>query len=180
LPSNVSFHSMTREDIPAMKRLNQTLLPIPYPDSYYRETLSDLTIHDLTLLAFWNDHPVTAAIKCREEKGMLVGAIRCRVLHPIHFAAPGELPRKDAPIVLYLSTLSVLAPYRGCGIAAAMLREIEKRGVEQHGCGTAGAHVWELNEEGLRWYNKNGFVVKRKQEGYYRRLKPQTAMVVEK
>lgn len=41
------------------------------------------------------------------------------------------------------------------------------------------AHVWEANEEGVEWYVKRGFVVVGGVvERYYRRLRPQGAVVV--
>lgn len=41
------------------------------------------------------------------------------------------------------------------------------------------AHVWEVNEEGVEWYVKRGFVVVGGLvESYYRRLRPQGARVV--
>lgn len=41
------------------------------------------------------------------------------------------------------------------------------------------AHVWEVNEEGVEWYVKRGFVVVGGLvETYYRRLRPQGARVV--
>lgn len=82
--------------------------------------------------------------------------------------------------MLYLSTLVLLSPYRGHGIAARMLDVMVRRAVNDHGVSSVGAHVWEANEEGLSWYRKRGFKELRREEGYYRRLDPQGALVMVK
>ncbi|KAK1812061.1 hypothetical protein LTR12_013564 [Friedmanniomyces endolithicus] len=174
LPPNVYFRACTKEDLPALKRLNSLLLPIPYPESFYREILEDSLTSNITLLASWHDHPSTTG----QEKGRLIGAIRCRLFAhsmqdpALHNSAPDERP------MLYLSTLVLLSPYRSHGIAAGMLRLLIVRAIEQYGIGSVGAHVWEANTEGLAWYAKRGFRVVGREDGYYRRLKPSGVVVV--
>ncbi|KAK3652056.1 hypothetical protein LTR56_003281 [Elasticomyces elasticus] len=170
LPPNVHIRACTKADIPALKRLTSLLLPIPYPDSFYREILEDSLTNNITLIASWHDDPSTT----NQEKGRLVGAIRCRL-----FAHPHGTPAiaHEKPM-LYLSTLVLLSPYRSHGIAAQMLRLLIVRAVEQYGIGSVGAHVWEANQEGLEWYAKRGFRVVGTEESYYRRLKPSGAVVM--
>ncbi|TKA30271.1 hypothetical protein B0A54_15348 [Friedmanniomyces endolithicus] len=174
MPPNVHFRTCTTEDIPAFKRLNSLLLPIPYPESFYREILEDSLTNNITLLATWLDDPSTIG----KEKGRLVGAIRCRLFAhsldspALHSSAPDEKP------MLYLSTLVLLSPYRSHGIAAQMLHLLIVRAIEQYGIGSVGAHVWEANTEGLEWYAKRGFRDVGREEGYYRRLKPSGVVVV--
>ncbi len=174
LPPNVHFRGCTKEDVPAFKRLNSLLLPIPYPESFYREILEDTLTNNITLLATWHDDPSTIG----QEKGRTIGAIRCRLfansLHDVatHSSAPDEKP------MLYLSTLVLLSPYRTHGIAAEMLRLLIVRAIGQYGVGSVGAHVWEANTEGLEWYAKRGFRVVGREDGYYRRLKPSGVVVV--
>ncbi|TKA28775.1 hypothetical protein B0A54_15964 [Friedmanniomyces endolithicus] len=174
LPPNVHFRACTREDLPALKRLNSLLLPIPYPESFYREILEDSLTNNITLLANWHDDSCTIG----QEKGRLIGAIRCRLFaHSVqdpalHSSAPDEKP------MLYLSTLVLLSPYRSYGVAAEMLRLLIVRAIGQYGIGSVGAHVWQANTEGLEWYAKRGFRVVGREDGYYRRLKPSGVVVV--
>lgn len=174
LPPNVELRECRKEDIKSFKRLNSLLLPIPYGDSFYRETMEDAVTSNITLVALWHDNLTTAA----NEKGTLVGAIRCRLLTNLPGGAPVP-QRKEGPM-LYLSTLVLLSPHRGHGIAAKLLDVMVRRAVNDYGVSSVGAHVWEANEEGLAWYCKRGFREMRREEGYYRRLDPQGAVVVVK
>lgn len=61
-----------------------------------------------------------------------------------------------------------------------LLQAIVQRAVELHGVRCVTAHVWEANEEGLEWYKKRNFEILGKEEGYYRKLKPQGAFLVRK
>ena len=80
--------------------------------------------------------------------------------------------------MLYISTLTLLSPYRHLGVAAHLLARVEKVAKEKYRVGAVGAHVWVANTEGLEWYRKRGFIEVKKEEGYYSRLKPNTAVVV--
>jgi len=188
LPPNVDLRACTKEDISAFKRLNSLLLPIPYPESFYREILEDSLTNNITLLALWHDDP---ALKGK-EKGRLVGAIRCRLLaHPpgSSLTDPGATRAQgggqagtagtDGPM-LYLSTLVLLSPYRHYGIATHMLNLLTKRAVDDYGISSIGAHVWEANDDGLEWYRKRGFRDVGREEGYYRRLNPSGAVVMQR
>lgn len=184
LPPNIHLRKCIAEDTPAFKRLNTLLLPIPYPESFYKEILSDPLTSDLTLLAFWRDNP---ALK-DSEKGRLVGAIRCRLLTQpppptantnIHTQTKSvaKVVAKEVPM-LYLSTLVLLSPYRHYGVASHMLNVLTRRAIEGYGIRSVGAHVWEANAEGLEWYRKRGFREVGREEGYYGRLRPSGAVVV--
>ncbi|KAK3113337.1 hypothetical protein LTR53_009459 [Teratosphaeriaceae sp. CCFEE 6253] len=173
LPPNVHIRACTKADVAAFKRLNSLLLPIPYPESFYGEILSDTLTNNITLLATWHDDPCTFG----QDKGRLIGAIRCRLFaHPL--VSPSDSASAGEKPMLYLSTLVLLAPYRSYGIAAQMLHLLTVRAVEQYGIGSSGAHVWEANQEGLEWYAKRGFKIVGREAEYYRRLKPSGAVVV--
>lgn len=172
LPPNVELRGPTKEDMPSFKKLNSLLLPIPYPESFYKEILANPVDRSITLMALWHDSPSDIG----RAKGRLVGAIRCRLFaHP-----PGNSASKariDGPM-LYLSTLVLLSPYRGYGIAAHMLDSLIRSAVQDYEITSVGAHVWEANEEGLEWYRKRGFRVVNREPGYYRRLNPPDAVVM--
>ncbi|GAB1727802.1 hypothetical protein NU195Hw_g2123t1 [Hortaea werneckii] len=76
LPPNIHLRACTQADLPALKRLNALLLPIPYPEAFYREIVQDEVTNNLTLLALWHDDPSQKG----REKGILVGAVRGRLL----------------------------------------------------------------------------------------------------
>lgn len=172
LSPNVELRGPTKEDMPAFKKLNSLLLPIPYPESFYKEILADPVDRSITLMALWHDSPADIG----KAKGRLVGAIRCRL-----FAKPpgnsATRARKDGPM-LYLSTLVLLSPYRGHGIAAHMLDNLIRTAVDDYEITSVGAHVWTANEEGLEWYRKRGFREVNRDSGYYRRLNPTDAVVM--
>ena len=172
LPPNVEIRGPTKEDMPSFKKLNSILLPIPYPDSFYKEILAEPVDRSITLVALWHDSPSDIG----KAKGRLVGAIRCRLFNK----PPGNSASKarvDGPM-LYLSTLVLLSPYRSHGIAAHMLDCLIRSAVDDYGITSVGAHVWEANEEGLQWYRKRGFREVSREVGYYRRLRPQDAVVM--
>lgn len=120
----------------------------------------------LTLMALWHTpQGQDNANGEAKEQPRLVGAIRCRIL-----------PSSQ----LYISTLSVLAPYRAHGIAMHLLQALVTRALELHQVRCVTAHVWEANEEGLEWYKKRNFEILGIEEGYYRKLRPQNAILVRK
>jgi ribosomal protein S18 acetylase RimI-like enzyme len=162
LPSNVEITSLTVETLPAYKRLNALTLPIAYPESFYKETMTEPHL-GITLVALW--HPAPSNGDAASEPPKLVGAVRCRLL-----------PSSQ----LYISTIGILAPYRSHGIAMHLLQSVVKKAVDLHSVRSITAHVWEANEEGLEWYKKRNFEVLEKEEGYYRKLRPQGAYLVRK
>ncbi|KAI5370421.1 putative GNAT domain, acyl-CoA N-acyltransferase [Septoria linicola] len=175
LPPNVEFRSCTKEDIPHLKRLTSLLLPIPYPDKFYRDIIDDPVTNSITLLAFWHDDPPPHP----SAKGRLIGAVRCRLLDASTISGSVNNATSNAPL-LYLSTLVLLSPYRQHGIATHMLRAMMKKAANDHGTVRVGAHVWEANSDALAWYHKRGFREIKREPGYYRRLQPQDAIVVER
>lgn len=162
LHHNVTLKRPEKDDITRLKRLNSLLLPIPYPESFYKELANDPDAQALTLLAFWKDDAAIAG------KGVLIGAIRCRLL------------KSPAEPMLYISTLVLLSPYRGLGIASYMLNSMIRQGVQDHGASIVGAHVWEANTAGLEWYEKRGFEESSFEPNYYRKLEPHGAKVMSK
>nr|POE59049.1 isoform 2 of n-alpha-acetyltransferase 50 [Quercus suber] len=170
---NVEIRSCTKEDIKSVKHLTSLILPITYPDKFYRETLEDEIISNITLVAVWHDNVSLEG----KEKGRLVGVIRCRLL--ADSPSPVQAPKGSGPL-LYLSTLLLLSPYRNYGIATQMLDILTRRAINTYGISSVGAHVWEANEEGLEWYRRRGFVETAREKDYYRRLNPKGAVIMER
>lgn len=156
---------LTEELLPDFKRLVALTLPIPYPESFYKETMTE-PHHSITLVALWHASPTSDdSAEPSLEKPRLVGAIRCRLL-----------PSSQ----LYISTIGILAPYRSHGLAMHLLQAVVKKAVELHSVRCVTAHVWEANEEGLEWYKKRNFETLGKENEYYRKLRPQGAFLVRK
>ncbi|KAJ4369210.1 hypothetical protein N0V83_006295 [Neocucurbitaria cava] len=165
LPANVQLVPLTEELMDAFRRLNALTLPIPYPESFYKETMTE-PHHSITLVALWHASPTSDdSSNSSPEKPHLIGAVRCRLL-----------PSSQ----LYISTIGILAPYRSHGIAMHLLQAVVKKAVEQHSVRCVTAHVWEANEEGLEWYKKRNFEILGKEDAYYRKLRPQGAFLVRK
>lgn len=174
LSVNVELRACTKEDIPQLKNLTGLLLPIPYGESFYREIVADSVTNNITLLAVWHDNPALRG----KQKGRLIGAIRCRLLA----RPPGISTQKkgnDEPM-LYLSTLVLLSPYRCHGIATHLLQTLTRRAIDDYGVTSIGAHVWEANTDALEWYRKRGFGEAGREVGYYRRLDPQDAVIMQR
>jgi ribosomal protein S18 acetylase RimI-like enzyme len=168
LVKNITLVPCDKSLIPSFQRLNTLLLPIPYPQTFYKEILSDTTASDLTLLALWHDDPSTST----SSPGKVIGGIRCRILpDPSTQATP-----KDK--ILYISTLGVLSPFRSYGVATWLLHLLIERGIRNYGVNAVGAHVWEASNEAREWYKKRGFRETHLERGYYRRLTPQGAYVL--
>jgi hypothetical protein len=99
---------------------------------------------------------------------------------------------QDGTTNLYIQTLHLLSPYRGQGVATALLNALlfetpptsKSRGrvselVKHYNIRSVTAHVHEANEDGLAWYVARGFKIQDGVvQGYYRRLKPSGARIV--
>ncbi|KAF2447081.1 hypothetical protein P171DRAFT_409457 [Karstenula rhodostoma CBS 690.94] len=165
LPENVELAPLAEELIPSFKRILSLTLPVSYPAVFFTESMEE-PFHSITLMALWHPAPVNdGARNSSTEKPRLVGAIRCRILPSAN---------------LYISTISLLAPYRSHGIATHLLQKVAAKAVGMHGVRCVTAHVWEANEDGLEWYKKRGFDIIGKEDAYYHKLKPQGAVLVRK
>ena len=165
IPANIEITHCDESYLPQFRRITSALLPIRYPDNFFTTTLTDPTCHALSRIAL-------IAPPTPNESPKLIGAIRSRL---------DQLPNPSSPTKplteIYIQTLTLLAPYRGLGIAAAMLDEVLTTGMEM-GAAAVSAHVWVGNDEALGWYERRGFARAELVENYYRRLRPTSAWVV--
>lgn len=207
LPPNFSIAPITVSTLTAYRRLITLLLPIRYPDKFYKDSVANPTPSSLALCALWPekmrpgkrkldalDDETSSSIPAIDGPGaMVVGAIQCRLeplpcppatASPATSTAPPS-PRQQ-PHNLYIQTLAVLSPYRSLGIATALLDAIISTALLHYPRQNIDvkeiyAHVWEANEEALEWYMKRGFKAGEEVvEGYYRKLRPSGARVVRK
>jgi ribosomal protein S18 acetylase RimI-like enzyme len=169
LPQNVHINSVSDSTLPEFRRLVQLLLQIPYPDKFYKEIISDPVTASITLAAFWHGDA--------GSKSQLVAGIRCKLLaKPLYRTDVGG---GDKPS-LYIATICTLAPYRGHGLAPALLNRVTASAIEDYGIGAVTAHVWEASVEAKAWYEKLGFQPILYEPKYYRRLTPSGAYLMER
>lgn len=173
LPPQLQIQPITPDTVKSYRRLITILLPIRYPDKFYKESVANTTGSTLARVALWNDTPTSSTSLSRKlASTTVVGGIQCR-LEDASSGLPGESQ-------LYIQTIAVLSPFRQLGIAKRLLDSIIASVVE-HYDRTTGiyAHVWEANSEALEWYERRGFAVESDVlKDYYRRLKPSGARVV--
>ena len=181
-PSNVQIEPVTPLTLPSYRRIITLLLPIRYPDKFYKETIANTSESSLARVAVWLEgailnNPInlgspTAHCEPNTVQRKVIGGIQCRVEQN-----PSMLIGEHQ---LYVQTIGVLAPYRQLGIATRLLQEIIMTVVKYHENVTSiYAHVWEANTDALEWYTRRGFSIESGViEGYYRRLKPSGARIV--
>ncbi|KAG8933212.1 hypothetical protein FRC02_012286 [Tulasnella sp. 418] len=167
-PAKVSFASITPNNLGTLRKLNLVLFPIKYTDRFYKDVL--LPEHEnYCKLVYFNDIPV-GTICCRIEKG----------------DAEGESK-------LYIMTMGVLAPYRSLGLGTQALQHVvaaahasrPKTSSNASGSGSSPLkyiylHVQTSNSDAKRFYERNGFVEVGKIDGYYKKIEPHDAWVLQR
>ena len=155
-----------KDHLKPLQRLTSVLLPVKYPDSLFTGSVDDPIPASFSRVALSESQPV--------------GWMRCR-LDP--FPEPTVPPTITKPIYnrLYIQALCLLAPFRGQGIATALLDAIlDAALLQQHDVEYVYAHVWETNESALVWYERRAFHRVMLVEGYYRKLKPNGAWIMKR
>jgi N-alpha-acetyltransferase 50 len=155
-----------RSHLPAIQRLTSTLLQVKYPDNFFSGVVDEVIPARFSRVALSMSKPI--------------GWIRCR-LDP--FPEQTSPPSNAKPIYnrIYVQALCLLAPYRGQGVATALLESILKpRLLAEHDIESVYAHVWECNADALEWYAKRGFHQVVLVDNYYRKLRPGGAWIVKK
>ncbi|KAB8227840.1 uncharacterized protein BDW43DRAFT_235026 [Aspergillus alliaceus] len=210
---HVTIEPVSTAHIPSLTRITGLLLPIRYPNSFYTATITDPVIASVSRVAIYHDHPVatappstsyaptpTSPLGATTGSDKVIGGIRCRLERlPPTTAELLQAQKSHAhgPTNLYIQTLHLLSPYRGCGIAASLLNSLlfssapsclpagerstyrVSELVRHYNVRTVTAHVHEANDEGLKWYIARGFQVEDELvENYYRRLRPSGARIV--
>lgn len=150
--------SFSASHIERLKIVTTTLFPVKYSDKFFKECLEPEKSFAVAFVATYDAKPV--------------GWIRCRY---------EPFPNKDneAYQQLYIQIIGVLAPFRGLGLAKALLdmaTDHAKR--SSFDVRSVYAHVWERNEDALSWYQRQGFRQIMLQPRYYRKLQPAGAWIV--
>ncbi|KAL2842233.1 hypothetical protein BJY01DRAFT_216779 [Aspergillus pseudoustus] len=201
---HVTIEPVSTAHIPSLSRITGLLLPIRYHSSFYTATVTDPVIASVSRVAVYHDHPVGAAPPSATTPAQsagtdkVIGGIRCRLERLPESAVESNQSHSgesQEPTNLYIQTLHLLSPYRGCGIAASLLSSLlfssppalhsstpgynVSELVRHYNIRTVTAHVHEANDDGLKWYISRGFQVEDGIiENYYRRLKPSGARIV--
>ncbi|KAI1101027.1 hypothetical protein F4804DRAFT_25536 [Jackrogersella minutella] len=158
------------EYIPALRRITSLLLPVSYPDSFYARLSDPLSSGAFSRILLWSD-PTDPTPK-------VIGGLVCRP-EPSPFASSSSRKNNTQPNALYIQSLVLLSPYRQLGLAAALLDEIVQLAANSpFACSEVYAHVWTDNEDGLRWYIARGFAKHGEIQGYYFKLRPDSAWIV--
>ncbi|KAK4239741.1 hypothetical protein C8A03DRAFT_13893 [Achaetomium macrosporum] len=193
LPSGATIVPLAEQHIPALRRINSLLLPVPYPDSFYAKALDPLASGLFSRAILWQDSDadtpkVVGGLICRLEPNPFVDGQG----QPLPQSHPPPIPHNatnlalDSPYhAIYIQSLVLLSPYRSLGLAAAALEHIIASAALLPAAGssidarTIYAHVWTENEEGLKWYEARGFSRDAEPvKGYYFKLRPDTAWIV--
>ena len=194
---HVSLQPLDRSNMPAFKVLN-TLLPVAYSERFYHESLTCPVTAAVTMVAMWSSASNSSAANTTYQKDdigngndgaagsrngpdLLISAIRCRLLQ---FKIDTSMPSASSTNgnatkpILYISTLATKPAYRSYGVATALLDSVIRRALHLFGIWAVEAHVWDGHEDALAWYLRRGFVVVKREEGYYRRLRPTGAVLL--
>ncbi|AEO65639.1 c5ae61cb-f80d-4378-9c0b-1555f2fa0f76 [Thermothielavioides terrestris] len=193
LPRGATIEPLTEHHIPALRRINSLLLPVPYPDSFYAKALDPFASGLFSRAILWQDSDadtpkVIGGLICRLEPNPFVdtqGRPLPQPPQPTHPQKPADVPLNTPYHAIYIQSLALLSPYRSLGLAAAALEHIIASAALLPAAGsnidarTVYAHVWTENEEGLRWYRARGFACAAEPvKGYYFKLRPDSAWVV--
>ncbi|KAI2614984.1 hypothetical protein GGR54DRAFT_313357 [Hypoxylon sp. NC1633] len=173
------------EYIPALRRITSLLLPVNYPDSFYERIQDPLSSGAFSRVLLWTDDPSTTTCTTNAPPAKVIGGLVCRPEpSPFH---PTATPNQSGPTTpdaqtnaLYIQSLVLLSPYRHLGLASALLEEVTRLAAASplFACRDVFAHVWTDNDDGLRWYWARGFARLGVVQGYYYKLRPDSALIV--
>ncbi|KAI1654835.1 acyl-CoA N-acyltransferase [Daldinia decipiens] len=167
------------EHVPALRRITSLLLPVNYPDSFYARLSDPLSSGAFSRVVLWSDPSDS------NGSPKVIGGLVCRP-EPSPFTSSSSRKSSSQPMTpssqpnaLYIQSLVLLSPYRQQGLAAALLDDVVRAAVTSpFVCEEVYAHVWTDNEDGLRWYLARGFTKHGQVNGYYFKLRPDSAWIV--
>ncbi|KAI1160959.1 acyl-CoA N-acyltransferase [Nemania serpens] len=184
LHPQASISLVRPQHIPALRRISSLLLPVNYPDSFYARLSDPLSSGAFSRVILWRDDK-----KSPSAPAKVIGGLVCRPEPSPFHAGTVDAPSPSRPRgptlpsaqpnALYIQSLVLLSPYRGLGLAAALLDEVVADAARsEFACESVWAHVWTQNEEGLRWYTARGFACVDELKRYYKQLRPDSAWIV--
>ncbi|KAG8903688.1 hypothetical protein FRC01_009039 [Tulasnella sp. 417] len=162
-PPKIDFSSVNPNNLGTLRKLNQVLFPIRYSEKFYKDVL--LPEHEeFCKLIYYNDIPV--------------GDICCRIESD---------PNDETKSRLYIMTMGVLAPYRSRKVGSKGLEHVIENAIAlsqkkdaPKALESIYLHVQTSNDDARRFYEKHGFREVGRVDGYYKKLEPHDAWVLEK
>lgn len=152
-PGRIVLGDLTHHNVKQLKLLNTTIFPVSYTEKFYKTVLE---VGQFAKLAFFED--------------VIVGSVCCRV----------DTDEATGEKKLYIMTLGCLAPYRRLGVGTIMLEHILKEAAKDSSLACIYLHVQINNDDAKAFYDKHGFAVKETIAGYYQKITPADAFVLEK
>jgi ribosomal protein S18 acetylase RimI-like enzyme len=194
-PPELTISIISKLHLAAFRRLTTLLIPVRYPDSFYKATLELPEVSAFSRIALWGkEERVVAAIRCiaesvPSEESIANGGNRAAWETTMQVTDRDRRLRDGDAKRIYVSTLFTLSPYRKLGIATFLLKEVVDEAIkytnkdtddksQKPRCEYMYAHVWASNEDAISWYRRNQFVEWGSVEGYYPRLDPSKAIVM--
>jgi ribosomal protein S18 acetylase RimI-like enzyme len=160
------FGLVNHQNIQQLRALNRAILPVPYPESFYKDMLTNRP--SLTKLVYYKD--------------VIVGAVCCKIEREVEEDDAKEGDAKadvETEKRLCILTLALLAPYRNRGIGTKLLAYVMAE-ASRLKVSSVYLHVQTNNDLALNFYKKNGFEVTETIEKYYPRLDPPSCHVLTK
>jgi ribosomal protein S18 acetylase RimI-like enzyme len=153
--SRVAFASLTLNNVGTVRKLNTTIIPVKYSDSFYHNILQP-EVEDFCKLVYYNDIPV--------------GTIACR------------LENKDSTVSLYCMTMAILAPYRDRKLGSQCLESVISAASShtKPQINRIYLHVQISNDAAKRFYERHGFKEMGISKDYYKKIEPRDAWILEK
>lgn len=171
LPAAAAISQVHKDHVQPLRRINSLLLPISYPDSFYKKILTPES--SFSRVITWQDSNTSTP--------KVIGGIVCRIDPALAPTSTAQAPAYEPGVHdVYIASLALLSPYRGKGLVASVLDQVIEAATTQQELriGSLYAHVWTQNEEALQWYAARGFKKEGSViQGYYRRLNPGTAWI---
>jgi ribosomal-protein-alanine N-acetyltransferase len=135
-----------QKDLEQVVSINWNSLPEHYSDFFFEEILRDLP--EMFLVAEKDDQPVSY--------------IMCRIEYGFSKTKRFTLVRRG-----HIVSLAVLSSHRGHGLGRALVEEVLKKMMEK-GCTEVYLEVRVTNQAAIHMYEKIGFQISTRIEGYYR------------
>jgi len=156
-PPKIALSSITPSNLGTLRKLNSVIFPVKYSEKFYKDVLLP-EAEDFCKLVYYNDLPV--------------GTICCRI----------ERAGNEGEANLYIMTMGVLAPYRSLSLGSEALKQIlaSASSSQKPKIAKVYLHVQVSNDGAKRFYERQGFIEVRKEEGYYKKIEPRDAWVLEK
>merc|ERR1712130_126198 len=146
----VELGEVTQHNVRVLRLINQQVFPVSYNHRFYRDILS---LGEWAKLAFLDD--------------LIIGAVCARV------------ENVDNVRRCYIMTLGCLQAYRRLGVGSKLLSHVLELAKKEN-VNNVTLHVQTSNQPAIDFYQRNGFKIMETKHGYYKKIDPADAFVLEK